>query len=61
MGEKPLQRLKPRAHGSERIMIRKALTSTAFFLEQPNRSMANEIIFSNTAMTVDNAANTMNI
>ena len=61
IGAKPLQRLKPRAHGRERIMTSMALTSTDFFLEHPNRSMANEIIFSNTAITVDNAAKTMNI
>lgn len=36
------------------------LTSTAFFRLQPHISMAKEMIFSNTAMTVDRAAKERN-
>ena len=60
-GAKPLQRLKPRAHGNDKIIIITALISTAFFLEEPKRAMAKERIFSNTAIIVDKEAKTIKI
>lgn len=55
-GVKPDKTLKPRIQGIERSITAIILISTAFFLEQPHKSIAKEIIFSNTAITVDNAA-----
>lgn len=58
-GVKPLNTLKPRIHGSDKIIITNRLITTAFFRLQPVRSMANEIIFSKTAMIVEAAANSI--
>ena len=38
-----------------------AFTSAAFFLDHPNISMANDIIFSNTAITVEKLAKVINM
>lgn len=50
----------PRIAGMERTMIRTIFTRTALFRFQPHKSIAKERIFSNTAITVDNAANDIN-
>ena len=60
-GAKPLNRLKPSAHGSDSAMTNTMFTSTDFFLVQFQRSIPNDTIFSNTAIIVDKAANVMNM
>ena len=60
-GAKPLNTLNPSAHGIDKIIMAIRFISTDFFLDQPKRSIAKEIIFSNTAIIVDKAAKTMNI
>ena len=59
-GAKPLNTLNPKIQGRERIRIAARFTRVDFFLVQPNRSMPKQMIFSNTAMTVDRAAKLMN-
>ena len=56
----PDSTLNPRIHGIDNTIIATILTATAFFLSQPQRSIAKEIMFSNTAMTVDSAAKDKN-
>ena len=53
--------LKPNTAGMESTDIPIRLMIKDFFLFQPNISMLMEIIFSNTAITVESAANDMNI
>ena len=55
-GWNPLNRLNPNTHGSESRIITTRFTATALPLEHPVRSIANEMIFSNTAIIVDAAA-----
>lgn len=55
-GWNPLSRLNPNTHGSESRIITTRFTATALPLEHPVRSIANEMIFSNTAIIVDAAA-----
>ncbi|CCY82307.1 unknown [Clostridium sp. CAG:149] len=59
-GATALSTLKPRAQGRERIITTTRFTATAFFTEQPVRSVAKDTIFWNTAITVEPAANAMN-
>ena len=47
-------------HGIDNRIIAIIFTTTAFFLSHPHESMAKEIMFSNTAITVDNAAKERN-
>ena len=60
-GSNPDIRLKPSTQGSDRIIIIMPFISEAFFLLQPVRSIEQDIIFSKTAITVDIAANAMNM
>ena len=53
------QYIEARMHGRERITIAIRFITTAFALEQLVRSIANAMIFSKTAMTVDAAAKSM--
>lgn len=57
----PDKRLKPRAQGRESSIIKNILTKDAFFLLQPVKSIQHEMIFSKTAITVENAANAIKI
>lgn len=50
----------PSTHGTARRISRTPLIRTDFFKEIPHISLANWIIFWNTAMIVENAANDMN-
>ena len=59
-GWNPAHTLKPSAHGIERRKIRIQLMKHVFFLDHPNTSMQHEIMFSNTAITVENEANVIN-
>ena len=59
-GMKPLHRLNPSTHGRESKITAAALHSTAFLMVQPVKSVANDTIFWNTAITVDTAANDIN-
>ena len=54
------RRLLPSAQGSARINISTTLIAQAFFLDQPKRSILQEMMFSKTAITVESAANDMN-
>ena len=56
-----LQILNPNTHGSESTIIIIILTKLTCFLDFFVRSIPQETIFSNTASTVENAANDMNI
>ena len=59
-GWKADHRLYPNTHGSESTVIVIRLIRHAFFLFQWNKSIQHEIIFSNTASIVENAANDIN-
>lgn len=59
-GVNPLHKLKPRTHGIDKIMMAIIFPITAFFLLHPVKSIAKEIIFSNTAIIVETAAKTIN-
>ena len=61
--EKPSQAstLYPSTQGSESRMMSTRFTVLDFFLLQPVSSATQEIIFSNTARIVENAANDMNM
>ena len=59
-GAKLLKILNPNTHGRDRMIISTMLKRTARLRVQPQRSIPNETIFSNTAMIVDSAANDMN-
>ena len=59
-GVNPANTLNPITHGILKIMIRIRLTSVLFFLDHPNKSISKEIIFSNTATSVVNAAKLKN-
>ncbi len=56
----PESTLKPRTAGMDKIMISTMFTATAFVLDTPNKSIAKEMMFSNTAMTVESAAKDKN-
>ena len=56
----PLQILKPSAHGRLNTNTSAMLISTAFLRDQPCISIANAMMFSNTAMTVEIAAKLIN-
>ena len=60
-GIKPLHRLKPSTQGMDRMVISTMFTSTAFLMVQPVRSVAKEMMFWNTAITVENAAKDINM
>ena len=53
--------LYPNTHGRLAIRIITPFTNAALFLLHQNISIANDIIFSNTAITVEKLANVMNI
>ena len=57
----PDKTLYPRTAGIQSTDITKRLTNDALFLLQLNKSIVIAIIFSYTAITVDNAANAINI
>ena len=46
--------------GRDRRIIARRLKATAFFLDQPKRSIKQEIMFSNTAIIVEKAAKLIN-
>ena len=58
--ENPAQSVIPSTQGTARRISRTPLIRTDFFKEIPHISLANWIIFWNTAMIVENAANDMN-
>ena len=55
-GAMPERRLKPKTQGSERTTRAMQSIRQDLFFDQPKRSLVQEIIFSNTAKTVDIAA-----
>ena len=55
-----LHTLYPSTHGILAISIITPFISAALFLDQPNISMANDMIFSNTAITVEKLAKVIN-
>ena len=57
---KPASTLKPRTHGMLSTASSTPLTRHAFLRGVPHWSMVKLMMFSNTAMTVDSAANVMN-
>lgn len=59
-GWKADHKLYPNTQGSDNTVITIKLTRQAFFLFQWNKSIQQEIIFSNTASIVENAANVIN-
>ena len=59
-GWKLLQILNPNTHGNDKMITTATFHATAFFTEQPVRSVAKEIIFWNTAITVERAAKDIN-
>ena len=60
MGWNADHRLKPSTQGIDSRKMATRFTATAFFRLQPHMSMAKEMMFSNTAMTVDRAAKDRN-
>lgn len=59
-GAKLPQRLKPSTHGTDRMMMAAILQRTAFLRVHPVKSVANEMMFWNTAMMVEKAAKDIN-
>ena len=59
-GSNPARILNPRTQGMLSRMISTALTRTLLFLDQSNKSISKDMIFSNTATIVENAANVRN-
>mgnify|MGYP007017232598 CR=1 FL=1 len=59
-GSKPARTLNPRTQGMLSTLTMTTFTDTLLLLLQPNRSIENEIIFSNTATIVVIAANVRN-
>ena len=57
---KPASTLRPKTHGMLSTASSTPLTRHAFFRGVPHWSMVKLMMFSNTAMTVDSAANVMN-
>ena len=58
-GWNPESTLKPSTHGIDNTKIRMQLMKQAFFLDHLNKSMHQEMMFSNTAITVEKEANVM--
>ena len=58
---KPDRRLNPKIQGRDANIITIVFTIAVFFLDHPHKSMHEDIMFSNTAITVEKAANAINI